>query len=185
MTDLAGNKIAYYAFTGVIDSNGATRIAAALNLAANSGADAAYLCLSSPGGLVADGVFLYNHMRALPIQVITHNTGTVSSIAVAVFVGAGVRYCSAHSNFMIHPTTIGPFKEGVPWMKLESSLKAALAEDQRIEQILRERATVPDNLLNDRRFRDVNINASDAVQYRIASEVREFSLPQGNQIIQI
>jgi hypothetical protein len=132
MPDLAGTKAAYYGFTGLIDSNGATRIATALNAAVNNGCDEVHLVMSSLGGYVADGIYLYNHMRALPVKVVAYNAGSIASIAVAVFVSATERYCSAHALFMIHPTTM-PSREGMTWGHLESSLQAALAEDQRTE----------------------------------------------------
>jgi len=63
------------------------------------------------------------------------------SIAVAIFVGGEERYCLEHGVFMIHPTTLEPFQEAVPWEKLDAGLKSALADDLRTESILRERAT--------------------------------------------
>src|SRR5712691_6420466 len=148
MPDLVGKKIAHFGYAGYIDPNGVTKVAAALNHAVNNGYDEVYLCITSLGGMVGDGVFLYNHIRSLPIKVTMHNIGTLASIAVAVFVGAEERYCSAHGNFMIHPTTLGPFQEAMPWEKLDSNLKAALAEDERTEKILRERTQLPDEILN-------------------------------------
>ena len=68
MADLAGKKVAYYGFTGVIEPNNATKLAAAFNAAVNNGYDEVYLCINSVGGYVGDGVFLYNHMRGLPIK---------------------------------------------------------------------------------------------------------------------
>ena len=94
MPDLAGKKTAYFGYTGLIEPSGVTRIASALNLATNAGCDEVYLCMSSPGGLVSDGIYLYNHIRSLPIRVISHNTGSLGSIAVAAFVAAEPRYCS-------------------------------------------------------------------------------------------
>lgn len=190
MTDSSGatpaiRQIAYFGFAGLIDSNNASRIAAAINAAANQGANGIYLCMSSHGGTVADGVYLYHHLRAMQIEITAHNIGSVSSIAVAIYVGATTRYCSPHSNFLIHPTTMGPFSEPVPWMRLDAALKTALAEDQRIENILRERASIPDRILNDRRFRDINISSAEAVEFGLANEVRDFSLPKGEKMIQI
>ena len=98
MPDLAGKKTAYYGFTGLIEPASATRIASAFNHAVNNGCDEIYLCLSSIGGYVADGVFLYNHIMSLPAKVIIHNTGTVMSIAAAFYVGAKCRHCSKHGG---------------------------------------------------------------------------------------
>jgi ATP-dependent protease ClpP protease subunit len=184
MPDLAGVKVSYLGFTGGIDSAGVTRIAAALNNAVNNGFDEVCLCFSSLGGYVADGIYLYNHMRSLPVKVVAYNVGSVSSIAVAVFLAAEKRYCSSHAMFMIHPTVI-PSQEGMGAERLQSALDAALADDTRTENILRERASIPERLLIERRTRDIHINPKQATDYGIVHGVREFVLPRGNQIIQI
>ena len=156
MTDSssAPKKTRYYGFTGVIEPPSATRIAAGFNQAVIDGYDEIYLCLSSTGGYVADGIFLYNHIRSLPAKVTIHNTGTVASIAAAVYVAAEVRHCSKHGVFMIHPTEM-PAHQNMRAEQLNSSLTAALADDQRTENILRERARIPDTTLNERRFNEV------------------------------
>lgn len=184
MTDLAGRKVAYYAFTGMIDQHGVTRVGAALNKAVNEGCDEAYFCLNSIGGYVGDGIFLYNYMRGLPLKVTAHNIGGMSSIAVAVFLGAEDRFCSAHSMFMIHPTTLGPF-DAIAWERLDSARSAALADDTRTENILRERANIPDEVLSARRVRDVHITPDEALKWGLVQSVREFALPKGNEILQV
>src|SRR6476661_7287331 len=112
MPDLVGRKIAYLGYTGQVDSSGVSRIASALNKAVNDRFDEVQLCFSSLGGFVADGIYLYNHIRSLPVRMVAHNVGSVSSIAVAVFLAAEERYCSSHAMFMIHPTVI-PSPEGM------------------------------------------------------------------------
>jgi len=184
MPDLAGRKIAYLGYTGAIDSEGVGRIASALNNAVNNVFDEVHLSFSSLGGYVSDGIYLYNHIRSLPLNVVVHNVGSVSSIAVAVFVAAHERYCSPHAMFMIHPTVM-PSQEGMTSERLQSSLNAALADDTRTENILRERAAIPEEILVARRFKDVYITPKEAVIYGLVHAVKDFSLPRGNQISQI
>lgn len=185
MPDLAGRKTVYYGFTGVIDSTNVTRIAAALNAATNNGYDEAYICLNSAGGYVGDGVYLYNHIKSLPIKVVMHNTGGVHSIAVAVFVAGAERYSSAHSIFMIHPTSMGPIQDSMTWERLDGARDAALADDERTENILRERAAIPDEFLSARRVREVYITPEDALKFGIVHRICEFTLPKGHEIVQI
>lgn len=184
MPALAGKKTAYYGFTGLIEPASATRIASAFNAAINDNTDQIYLCLSSGGGLVADGIYLYNHIRGLPAEVIIHNTGTVASIATAVYVAADTKYCSQHGMFMIHPTEFQP-QANMRAEQLQSFLDAALADDQRTEDILRERASIPDALLTERRFKEVHITPEQALEFGLADAVRNFALPDGNEIFQI
>lgn len=185
MPDLNGDPLQrFFGFSGTIDDDGATRLASALNLSVNEGTEEVHLAISSPGGFVHSGIYIYNHMRSLPLKVVAYNTGSVASIAVAVFVGAAERYCSAHGVFMIHPTSFQP-QAGMTATLLQSTLDGALADDARTEAILRECANVPEDILADRRSRDVYITAKEAVTYGLAHGVREFRLPPGHQIIQI
>ncbi|HEX3487400.1 MAG TPA: ATP-dependent Clp protease proteolytic subunit [Micropepsaceae bacterium] len=184
MPDLAGRKISYLGYTGPIDSSGVGRVAAALNTAVNNGSDEAQLSFSSLGGYVSDGIYLYNHIRSLPIDVVIYNTGSVSSIAVTVFVAGKERYCSPHAMFMIHPTVM-PSQEGMTSERLQSSLNAALADDARTENILRERAAIPEEILVARRFKDVYITPKEAVIYGLVHGVQNFTMPKGHQIIEI
>jgi ATP-dependent Clp protease, protease subunit len=184
MAELNGRRIAYYGYTGAIDSSGASRVAAALNAAVRERCDEVQLCISSYGGYVSDGMFLYNHIRGLPLRVVAHNTGSVTSIAVAVFLAAEERYCSSLGMFMIHPTVMSS-KEGMSAQRLQSSLDSALADDRRTENILRERAAIPEEILTARRFKDVYITPHEAVIYGLVHAVKEFTLPEGEEIVQI
>ena len=75
--------------------------------------------------------------------------------------------------------------EGMSARRLQSTLDAALADDDRTDNILREYATIPADVLAARRYSEVHISPSKAVEWRLVDGVREFSLPQGQQIIQI
>jgi len=184
MNNDAAKKTAYYGFTGAIEPASATRIASAFNHAVNNGYDEIYLCFSSTGGYIADGVFLYNHIKGLPAKVVVHNTGTVMSIATAVYVAAESRYCSRHGIFMLHPTAM-PAQERMHAEQLQSSLTAALADDQRTEDILRERTSIPDTLLSERRFKEVHITSEEALKFGLANRIVEFALPRGQEVMQI
>lgn len=141
------DKIAYFGFTGPIESGSATRIGAAMNYAVNNSYDGIYLAFSSLGGFIADGVYLYNHIRALPIPVTIHATGNVASVAVAIYAGATRRVCSRHVLFMIHPAAVPGSTEGMTWDRLQQLMNSALAEENRTEGILRDRCSIPDELL--------------------------------------
>jgi ATP-dependent Clp protease protease subunit len=178
------NAVAYFGFTGPIEPTGVGRLAGALNSAVNGGIERVHLAFSSNGGYVADGIYLYNHIRALPLHLVIYNTGSVGSIAVSVFLAAQERYCSAHAMFMIHPTTMG-HSEGMSARRLQSTLDAALADDDRTDNILRERSRIPADILATRRHSEVHIAPAQARNYGFVDAVREFSLPKGHQIVQI
>ncbi|MHA6299693.1 ATP-dependent Clp protease proteolytic subunit [Devosia sp. CAU 1758] len=178
------DSVAFFGYTGPIEPGGVGRLAGALNSAVNEGVERVTLAFSSNGGYVADGVYLYNHIRALPLHLVIYNTGSVGSIAVSVFLAAAERYCSTHSMFMIHPTTMG-HSDGMSARRLQSTLDAALADDDRTDDILRERSRIPPAVLATRRHSEVHIAPAQACDYGFVDAVREFALPKGHQIVQI
>jgi len=184
MPDLAGKKIAYLGYCGPIDSVAVSRLCGALNTSVNENYDGVYLTLNSPGGYMGDGIYLYNHIRALPIPVTIHNTGSVSSIATTIFVAGAERLCAPNAIFMMHPVS---FNGGgtLATKALQASLEAALHDEKRTEAILRERTKIPDNLLALRLSEDIYLTATQALEYSIVSEIRHFSLPAGNPLFQI
>jgi ATP-dependent Clp protease protease subunit len=178
-------KIAYLGYCGLIDSAGVTKITQMLNSVVN---DASYgsvhLCITSNGGYVGDGVYLYNHIRALPKPVTMHNTGTVASIATTLFAAAERRICSPNAVFMMHPIHV-PGAGAMATTPLEAALQAALADEQRTEQILRDRTSIPDDMLIARRRSDVYLTADQALKFALVHEIADFTLPAGAQIFQI
>lgn len=174
----------WFGFTGMIEPGGVGRLAGALNSAVNSGATSVHLAFSSNGGYVADGIYLHNHIRALPLRLVIYNTGSVGSIAVSVFLAATERFCSRHAMFMIHPTTMGS-AEGMSARRLQSTLDAALADDDRTDNILRQYSTIPDEVLTARRYSEIHISPPQAVEFGLVQGVREFALPQGQSIVQV
>ena len=178
-------RIAYLGYCGVIDSAGVTRIAQTLNAAVNAQYTEVYLCFTSAGGYIGDGIYLYNHIKALPIPLTIHNTGTVASIATTIFVGAQRRLCSPNGMFMMHPVTVGAKAQSLAIKPLVESLQAAIADEARTESILRAHTSLPDAILGQRRETDVYIAAQDALRYGLVHEVVEFALPPGNQVVQI
>ncbi len=185
MPDLAGLKIAFLGYCGLIDSAGVTRIAQAINAAVNQQYDRVYLCFTSIGGYVGDGIYLYHHIRSLPVPLTMHNTGTVASIATTLFVAGEKRICSPNAIFMIHPVAVGTQAQALSSAPLVTALQAALADEQRTDAILRERTKIPAEVLNARRKADIYITAQQALEYGLVHEVEDFSLPAGNHIFQI
>lgn len=87
--------------------------------------------------------------------------------------------------FMIHPTSLFGGQEGMTSERLQASLNAALADDMRTENILRERTGLTAEVLAARRIKDVYITPDDALKFGLVHGVREFTLPRGNEVIQI
>jgi ATP-dependent protease ClpP protease subunit len=178
----ATSRTLYLGFCGVIDAAGVAKIAGAFNQGVNDGYEAVHLTFSSPGGMAADGVFLYHHIRSLPIQTIIHNTGMVASVATTIFAAADVRRACDNSIFMIHPVQA---QANGAHASLQSSLDMALAEEARIDQILTERTNIPKSVLDQRRSLEIFFPANKALEYGLVHDIGAFTLPPGNKVFHL
>ena len=60
------------------------------------------LLISTGGGTVFHGLSAYNYLKGLPIEVITHNFGSVDSIGVVLFCAGSRRLSVPHARFLLH-----------------------------------------------------------------------------------
>ncbi len=91
-----------------------------------SGVDNITLLLSTTGGSVMDGINVYNVFRALPINLETHNVGSVEFIGNVIFAAGKRRYACSHSIFMFH---------GVSWTAANDAVLDAKALGERLELV--------------------------------------------------
>src|SRR5438552_12912130 len=133
-------QVVYVSFSAEIIAHTTESLIAVMANCANQGVKEVYLMLSTPGGVVMNGLNLYNVMRAMPFKLITHNVGNVDSIGNAIFLAGEARYACPHSTFMFH----GVGFNTQPNTRLEEkstreTLNNILADQKRIGGIIGER----------------------------------------------
>ena len=77
----ASRKEVYITIAGNVDTGMVQRIFNGIAVAVNNRVDTIHMLLQSNGGLIGDGVGLYNYLRNVPITLIAYNGGTVASSA--------------------------------------------------------------------------------------------------------
>ena len=173
----------YAVFAGDINQANVAKIFDGVVTAMNKNCPRLHLLFQSFGGFVGDGVCLYNFFRALPMDLVLYNAGTVYSIATIAYLGAKSRKVSAHAAFMIHRTHTTPQMTNAERLKVVAN--ALDIDDARTEAILRAHLSMPDEQWAVHRYGDLHIDANQAVAFGIADEIAEFSPPLGQMIFQI
>jgi len=87
--------------------------------------------INSPGGIVDDGLAIYNTIRASKADVHTYNDGVVASMAGIIFLAGHTRHVSKASMILVHqPSTItmGNIKEHVNTIKALESYQKTLVD---------------------------------------------------------
>ena len=173
----------YAVFCGGIEQATAQKIVSGLAGAMALKAQHVHVLFQTAGGYIADGVFLYNFFRTIPIELTLYNGGQISSAGVIAFLGARHRKTSPNATFMVHRSTnTAQFATST---KLKHMAKSLILDDQRCETILKNHVNLPPEMWAEIEHRDLYISGDEAVGFNMADEIGEFSPPAGTQVFNL
>jgi ATP-dependent protease ClpP protease subunit len=145
-----------------------------------------HLLLSTPGGSVAHGITIYNVLRGMPIELITHNVGNVDSIGTVVFLAGSQRYCCSQATFMQHGVAFGFQGPATLFEKnLQEHLASVQADQLRIAEVYKERAGIAQDVAEKLFLGETRMSAADAKTLGLVHEIRDVSIPNGSPILQL
>jgi ATP-dependent Clp protease protease subunit len=151
------------------------------------GAKTVYLLLSTPGGTVRDGIALYNILRGLPCDIVTHNTANVDSIGNVLFLAGARRYMAHNATFMFHgvgfDVAAGTRLEQKNTKELMDGLSA---ETNRMAQIIESRASFADYAEVEQLFLEASTkDAAYAKGHGIVHDILDVQIPPGSPFVQL
>jgi len=149
------------------------------------GFDCIHLMMSSPGGNTQAGFHLYNQLRALPVQLITHNTGNIDSIANVIFLAGDPRYACSTSTFMFHSVHWRFSNENVTRVRLAEILSSVEAEELRMGNVFEERTDLTPVAYKELMDAGETKDAAFAKDKGIIEDICDVSIPAGSEIIPI
>jgi ATP-dependent Clp protease, protease subunit len=177
----------YVIFSAEINVTTSESLMATLANLVNRGVKTIYLAMSTPGGQVASGIMLYNVLRALPVRLITHNTGNVDSIGNPVFLAGSLRYACPYATFMFHGVGFDLINQTVRLEEklLRERLADILTHHTRIGAIIEERTRIKKSDIR-KLFREAQTkDATFAVSSGIVDEIKDFQIPPSSAVISL
>src|ERR1035437_6055380 len=168
-------------YCGDINAANSAKLMNGLIVVALNGTERIHILFQSWGGFIGDGVFLYNSLKSVSLEVIFYNAGQVASAATLAFLGAHSRKTTANAVFMIHKSTNSTQGAGVD--RLKAVTANLTIDDARVEEILRAHLRLPEELWIQFSYHDVYLTGTDAVTYGMADEIGEFSPPVGAKVL--
>jgi ATP-dependent protease ClpP protease subunit len=187
MTSIPKNApLVYVSFSAEINANTAENLIAVMANCANEQVKEVCVLLSTPGGSVRDGCNLYNVLRGMPFELITHNTGTVASVGNAVFLAGNRRYATRHSTFMFHGVghTMQQ-QQRLEQKDFEERLGALMSEQKVIGGIISERTKILENEIAELFRQGQTKDAEFAIEKGIIDEIREVRIERGCPMVSL
>lgn len=104
---MSEDKTTYIKLLAPINEASTQRLFSVVEQKVKQGFKKIVLLLSTPGGSVLHGISIHNLLKGLPIEVVTHNFGSVDSIGVVIFCAGSKRYSVKDARFLLHPISAG------------------------------------------------------------------------------
>lgn len=180
--------VVYVSFSAEINASTTEALIASMAQCANQKVPEVYLLLSTGGGIVMNGMNLYNVLRAMPFKLTTHNVGNIDSIGNPIFLAGETRYASPHATFMFHGVGFDiPPGAGMRIEEkfLRERLDSIAADHKRIGAILTEHSALTTRQVA-ALFREATTKDAEwATGVGIVHEIREFKIPAGAPIVSL
>jgi ATP-dependent Clp protease, protease subunit len=145
-----------------------------------------YFLFSSLGGSVNSGVTFYNFLRALPVEIVMHNNGSIDSIANVIFLAGSKRYAARHSSFLFHGINWNfPQGASLTFNQLTESLSLFKREETKIASIVTERTKMTEPEIRELFRQGESKDLQFAVEKGIIHEIRDPLVPKDAPLVTV
>ena len=145
-----------------------------------------YFLFSSNGGSVNAGITLYNFLRALPVEIVMHNVGSIDSIANVIFLAGERRYAAKHSSFLFHGINWN-FAAGasLTFNQLSENLSIFKREEDKIAFIVAERTKMTEASIRELFRQGESKDLQFAVANGVIHEIKDPVVPKNAPLITV
>jgi ATP-dependent Clp protease protease subunit len=169
--------LVYLTFFAAIRPETARSLLEVAGQCANAGVEEVHLLMGTPGGGVEAGLMVYNVLKGMPFNLVTHNTGHVASIGVAIYLAGDERLTSSHSTFLLHGVSqhADDQPHGAKWYREQHD--SLIASETQINAVLAERTSLTAKQLAKFSETEQTKDEKEAVKDGIAHRIEDVVIP--------
>lgn len=136
--------------------------------------------------MIVDAINIHNYVKGYPpdIPITMFNSGGVQSAAVLVFLNASHRVVCPYAKFLLHPA-VWKAGSGLNTEQHRIVSRSLAKNDKDIDDLLRTRITMPAAKWKQARRHQLEISAQEAIDFGLADEIGQWTVPQGKSAISL
>ncbi len=144
------------------------------------------ILISSPGGSVFHGLSAYNYLKGLPVQITTHNFGSVDSIGVVLYCGGAKRLSVPQARFLLHGVSAN-FGQGerLEEKQLEERLKGLRIDIENIAKVISANTGKTVEEVTEAMLERTTLNPEEAQSWGLVDEIKSELFEPGSELISI
>jgi len=144
------------------------------------------LLISTPGGDVFQGLSVYNYLKGIPLEIVTHNFGSADSVGVVLFCAGTRRLSVPHARFLMHGVMCNfPQPMSLEELQLEERLKGLQIDTGNIARIVADTVKKDRQEVLDAMRNRTTLYPEEAVRYGLVHEIKSELFPIGAEVISI
>ncbi len=143
------------------------------------------LLISSPGGSVFHGLSAYNYLKGLPVEITTHNFGSVDSIGLVLFCGGSRRFSVPQARFLLHGVSVNFRNERLEEQQLEERLMGLRIDMENIAKIIAANSNLSQEQVVEAMSARTVLNPEEARAWGLVHEIRTELFAPSAQLISI
>jgi ATP-dependent Clp protease, protease subunit len=162
------------------------KLMAAVDQRVAAGATELTLLLSTGGGSIFHGLTAYNYLKGLPLELTTHNFGSVDSVGVAIYCSGDRRLCVPQARFLLHPVAMN-FNQGMSLeeMQILEKLKSLRVDMENCAKVVAANTGKSVRQVTAAMRHRTTLDPADALQWTLVHEIRQELFPAGAEVLSI
>ena len=185
---LIPERKAYVQFCAPIFDSSIRTLLQTINSELSRGTTHFTILISSSGGNVHWGLTAYNFLKGVPapVQIDTHNMGSIDSIALVIYCAGKRRYSVPHARFLMrgvgHDLLQGTHLEE---KALDELLKSLKMDTQNIACVISENTGKTEKEIMKAMYQGTVLNPEQAVTFGLVHEIKAELFPINTRVIAI
>jgi len=173
-------------FIATVDAGSVNALMITIDKKMKDGVDKIVLLISSPGGTVFHGLSAYNFLKGIPVEVVTHNFGSVDSIGVVMYCAGSRRLSVPQARFLLHGVTVGfQQNERLEEKQLEERLKSLRIDMLNIARVVATTTGKTEGEVNTAMLERTTLDPIEAETWGLVHEIKSELFERGSEVISI
>ena len=150
----------------------------------NAGTTEFIILISSQGGSTFHGNAIYNYLKGISPKVVTHNYGSIISMASIIFCAGEERYTVPHGIFQIHPARSGAVNQ-LTVEDLRELLGSVDRDNENMAGIIASATNKSEKEILEKLRQRTNLNSEQAKEFGLVHKIKEKLFELGSEVIVI
>ncbi len=182
---MSSQRTVYIKFFARVDGNSINTLMNIVDQKIREGVQKFVILISSLGGTVFHGLSAYNFLSGAPVEIDTHNFGSVDSIGVVLYLAGKKRYSVPDARFLIHPVSLEYSNVRKEEKQLEEDLKGLRIDIENIAGVIAKGTGKSEEEIVKAMSDRTTLSPEQAISFGLVHEIKRDLFPAGAELISI